>query len=208
MLIYVPLPFIARFIDDPAIEPALNNLFGDDSWKEAKGQAGKRAALILHRVFLEKVRKAAGFAASFEVDASAGKGWSGYTLYFGTGNVVGLERMKEAMWRVDTAGGTGFAYSDNPDQMTIFGSEPDLRQLEDQLRARFGTEEFTIEEAWRYTAIATGFAPRMHLKEKTLRVAEVADRLDARQPGNPKRRRGTYPDGTVLRFRPPASGAR
>lgn len=208
VLIYVPLPFIARFIADPAIEPALNNLFGDDSWNEARGRAGKEAARILHRIFLDKVRRAAGFAASFDVDASEGRGWSGYTLYFGTGSVVGLERMKEAMWKVDPSGGTRFAYSNDPDQMTIFGNEPDLTQLERQLRERFGTEEFSIEQAWRYTATSTPFAPRMHLKEKTLKVAEVADRLEARQPANPKRRRGTYPAGTLLRFRLPTPGAR
>jgi three-Cys-motif partner protein len=200
VLIYVPLPFIARFIGETSIEPTLDNLFGDSSWKEARAVKGKAAERILHQCFLAHVRKAAGYAVSFEIDASIGKGWSGYTLYFGTGNPVGLERMKEAMWKIDPASGARFAYSVDPDQLTIFEAGAEVDKLESALRSAFGMDRFTIDKAWLFTTLNTPFAPRMHLKTRTLAVAEAAGRLEAKQPGNPKRRRGQYPPGTELRF--------
>jgi three-Cys-motif partner protein len=127
VFIYIPWPFIARFINTPAVEGALTTLFSDESWKAARGLSGHDAARTLHEIFLGKVRRAAGYAVSFEIDAAQGRGWAGYTLYFGTGNTLGLERMKEAMWRVDPAGGVRFAYSNDPRQMTIFDAAPDLR---------------------------------------------------------------------------------
>ena len=200
VLIYVPLPYIARFVNEASVEQALDNLFGDSSWKAARIATGKSAERILHELFLERVRTAAGHAVAFEVDASAGRGWAGYTLYFGTGSLLGLERMKEAMWRVDPAGGTRFAYSVNPDQMTIFDTAPDLDRLEAALRDHFGTDRFTIGQAATFTTVATPFAPRIHLKSRTLAIAEKGGRLEAHQPGNPKRRRGDFPTGTLLRF--------
>jgi hypothetical protein len=154
---------------------------------------------ILHRLFLNRVRAAAGFGLSFDIDADR-RGWSGYTLYFATGSITGLERMKEAMWAVDPVGGSRFAYSDDSGQLTMFDTGPEFLELERALRNRFGTREFTIEQAQRLTAVSTPFASRLHLKTKTLAVAERAGRLAAMQPGNSKRRPGTYPDGTVLRF--------
>lgn len=201
VLIYVPLPFIARFIRTSTVEAALDNLYGNSSWKDARTASGKEAETILHQRFLERVRRAAGLAIAFEIDAAPGKGWAGYTLYFGTSNPRGLERMKEAMWRIDPAGGTHFAYSVDPNQLTMFDPTPDLERLEASLRRHFGTKPFTIEQATLFTTLSTPFAPRMHLKSRTLAVAEKAGRLEASQPGNPKRRRGNYPPRTILRFR-------
>lgn len=200
VLIYVPLPHIARFIHTDTVESALDNLYGDSSWKDARAASGKDAQKILHDRFLARVRNVAGYGLSFEIDASPGHGWAGYNLYFGTGSPTGLERMKEAMWRIDPKGGTRFAYAVDTDQLTMFGLSPDLGKLESDLQTHFGTTTFTIEQAALYTAVETAFASRMHLKTKTLAVAESAGRLEASQPGNPKRRRGDYPPGTLLQF--------
>jgi three-Cys-motif partner protein len=202
VLIYVPLPFIARFIDQPELEPALDNLFGDSSWKAARTHRGRDAVRVLHDVFLRRVERAAGHAIAFEIDAAVGKGWAGYTLYFGTSSILGLERMKEAMWRIDPVGGSRFAYSVNPDQMTIFDAAPDLASLEAALRGEFGTMPFSIGAASGFTTLRTPYAPRIHLKKKTLEVAERAGRLEAWHSLKPKRQRGHYPDGTQLRFMP------
>jgi three-Cys-motif partner protein len=199
-LIYVPLPHIARFIGEASVEVALDNLFGDSSWKAARTAKGKSAERILHELFLERVRRAAGHAISFEIDATTGRGWAGYTLYFGTSHPTGLEKMKAAMWKIDPAGGTRFAYSVDPGQMTMFEGAPDLTQLEALLRGQFDDRPFTIEEATRFTTLSTPFAADMHLKRKTLEVAERVGRIEASTPGKPKRHIGHYTPGTVLRF--------
>lgn len=201
VLIYVPWPYIARFISEASIEPALDSLFGDSSWKTARVEKGKSAERILHGLFLERVKRAAGFAVPFEVDAARGRGWAGYTLYFGTSSVLGLEKMKQAMWKVDPVAGSGFAYAANPDQLMLFSATPDLGLLETLLHDHFGTRRFTIEQAERHTSIETPFAAESHLKTKTLAVAERAGRLEASHPLKPKRRACTYPPGTSIRFK-------
>lgn len=197
VLVYVPLPFIARFIHDPAVEPALNNLFGDDSWKAASEHRGKAAERVLHDIFLAKLEAAAGLARSFQI-AAGDRGWSGSTLFFGTGNLVGLRKFKEAMWAVDPLGGLRFADSTNPHQMVVF-DEPDFRELEAALHSRFGTDEFSVEDAENFVDLRTAFVATKHLRTKTLRPAEVAGRLTAFHP-HKSLRRGTYPAGTLLRF--------
>jgi three-Cys-motif partner protein len=200
VLIYVPWPHITRFLHTEIIADALTNLFGGDSWKAARAEKGKRAARILHNLFLAKVKRAAGFALPFEIDATVGRGWAGYTLYFGTSNTRGLEKMKQAMWRVDPAAGSGFAYSADPDQLLMFDAAPDLARLESALRDKFGTAEFTIEQAERFTTVETPFAAEVHLKSRTLAVAERDGRLEGRHPSAGMRRRCTFPPRTIIRF--------
>jgi hypothetical protein len=202
----VPWPFIVRFLHTGTIDAALTNLFGDESWRAALVAKGKPAERILHELFLDRVKRAAGgtgaagFALPFEIDAAKGKGWVGYTLYFGTGHPMGLEKMKQAMWKIDPAAGSGFAYAGDPDQLVMFAAGPDYAALEAALRDRFGTTAFTIEQAELFTTISTPFAAEVHLKRRTLEVAERAGRLDAWHTLKPKRHAGQYPPGTKLRF--------
>lgn len=199
VLIYIPLPFIARFVKEQSVEPALDNLFGDASWRRARDAGDGRAReRLLHDAFLERLQGVAGLARSFEIDAAGG--WSGYHLFFGTHNKTGLRAMKDAMWSIDPVGGNRFADSTNPGQLTLFEAEPDLGPLLAELRASFGTRSFTIEDAEDYTLLHTPYSPTKHLKKKVLAPAELRGDLEAMHPGK-KRKVRTYPPGTVLRFR-------
>ena len=50
-----------------------------------------------------------------------------YFLFFATQNIKGLERMKEAMWRVDPLGDFCFSDATDPNGLTLFGLEPALQ---------------------------------------------------------------------------------
>ena len=52
---------------------------------------------------------------------------SDYFLYFASNNRLGLAKMKEAMWKVDPAGGFTFSDATNFDQAVLFQPEPDRR---------------------------------------------------------------------------------
>jgi hypothetical protein len=108
--------------------------------------------------------------------------------------------MKEAMWKVDPVTGATFADSTNSGQLVLFVDMPDLTPLVSELRAHFGTREFSIEEAARFTLVMTPFVPSMHLKP-VLRSIEEAGHLTATHPMK-ARRRNTYPDGTLIRLTP------
>jgi three-Cys-motif partner protein len=198
VLIYVPLRFINRFLELPEQESALNALYGGDSWKEAIPLRGTERIRKLHDLFKESL-EAAGlkFVRSFEIITKNGR--TGYHLFFGTRHELGLERMKEAMWKVDPAEGQRFRDSTNADALVLFEPEPDIRPLRDAIIERFsGMDSFSIEDVLRFVLVETPFLPR-HVKKQILKPLEDAGDLEAVDPPL-GRRKGTYRGGTRLRL--------
>jgi three-Cys-motif partner protein len=198
-LTYVPLPFIARFVSDPKVEESLTLLFGGESWKAARDASPAERVTVLHGCFQQELLRHCAYARSFEIHPDRSRG---YTLFFGTRHVLGLEKMKEVMWKLDPAQGSRFTDSTDFGQTVLFEPTPDYRQLESMITAEFGLQEFTIDQAERFVLVNTPFA-KSHLKVHTLRPAEAAGRLVVPNASD-ARRRGTYPPGTVLQFVPQA----
>jgi hypothetical protein len=139
------------------------------------------------------------YVRAFDIMSSSGTN-AGYTLFFGTNNLErGLRRMKETMWAVDPVRGETFRDTTNA-QSTLFEDEPDLTRLRHALVERFGSTPFSVEEAERFTLADTPYIPK-HLKKPILKVMEADGELEV-VVAKPGRRRGTFPDGTVLRFTP------
>jgi hypothetical protein len=194
-LIYMPLPFITRFIGKDDQEAVMDRLFGTTRWREAIPLSGEDRKSFLHDLFRDELATEKGdrLVRSFEIPSAKG---TGYHLFFTTGHEKGLEVMKDAMWAVDPIEGKRFRDSTNLDQMVIFGDEVDTLPLRHALRARFGLGEFSIEQATSYTIRDTAYK-RGHLKTKTLKPAEkegVVEVVTARAKAF------TYPDGTRMRF--------
>jgi three-Cys-motif partner protein len=203
-LVYMPLPFVNRFVEREGQEPALTALFGSKRWRDALKHQGPARVQVLHELFQEQLRFGSSdrLVRSFEIPTAKG---NGYRLYFTTGNEKGLEKMKEAMWRADPLGGQ--SYRDTTDELVLFEPEPDTTPLLNALKAHFATRAFTIEEAERYTLLSTAYLPGAHLKRRTLAPAERAGELESQSP---RKRRATYPQGTrmssPLKRRPTRAG--
>ena len=193
-LVYMPLPFVNRFVGREGQEQALTALFGSERWQEALSYQGAARVQFLHELFQEQLcfGSSSRLVRSFEIPTAGG---NGYRLYFTTGNEKGLEKMKEAMWRADPLGGE--RYQDTTDDLVLFEPEPDTSHLLNALKAHFGGQPFSIEDAERFTLLSTAYLPNAHLKTRTLAPAERANRLEALSP---RKRKVTYPAGTRLRF--------
>lgn len=193
-LVYMPLPFVNRFVAMPEQREAMTALLGSDRWQEALKLRGKERIEFLHQLFQEQLRFGASdrLVRSFEIPTRDG---NGYRLYFTTGNETGLEKMKEAMWKADPLG--GMRYVDTTDELVLFEPEPDTSSLLRALRLHFGSEPFSIRDAELYTLLNTPFLPRAHLKRRTLAIAEKAGSLEVLSE---RARRGTFPAGTRMRF--------
>lgn len=199
VLIYVPLWHIARFVSETGIEDALDNLYGDRSWAAAREVGGLRQRIeVLAAQFEAAMKRTCRYVRAFEINEKTHN--SGYFLFFGTNDLTGLSKMKYAMWKVDPVEGQRFVDNTDMKQTVMFGSEPDYECLLGMLRAHFGTRAFSIEDAELYTLVGTPFREDAHLKRKTLAPAERAGTLLAELSGR-NRKRGTYPEGTCLRFR-------
>jgi len=199
-LIYVPFPDINRFLTRAGQETALTSLFGGEEWREATKLSGHERLQFLHELFKRQLHEIAGltYVRSFQIVGSHAA--RGYHLFFGTNNKLGLHRMKDAMWSVDPAGGERFQDSTDPNALVLFQPEVDTGPLRDALLEQFGTRPFSIEEALDFTLLETAYRPE-HVKTKTLMPLEKGDRLEVVQY-NGKRRKNSYPDGIMLRFKP------
>jgi three-Cys-motif partner protein len=196
VLIYMPLSWVARFVSREGQDRAMTSLFGTDEWRRAVNLDGDERRRFLHDLFRDQVRDAGSrYVRSFEIHAGQG---NGYTLFFGTNHELGLERMKEAMWKADPIAGQSFSDSTNTDQLTFIEPEVDTSRLLNDLHARFGNNPFTIEEAERFTLLSTPHVPT-HLRRRTLAPEERGGRLEVLTRRD---RKGTYPSRTVMRFLP------
>ena len=150
---------------------------------------------FLHDLFRDQLlASGVRYVRSFEVRTSSGHG---YHLFFGTNSELGLEKMKDAMWKADAVTGTRFRDSTSEDQLVLFEPEVDTAPLLRSLRTKFAEKTFTIEAATRATLLETPFLPSGHLKRRTLEPEERAGRLEVLSA---RRRKYTYPPGTRMRF--------
>jgi three-Cys-motif partner protein len=196
-LVYVPMGHLARFVDHPDMTLTLDNLFGDRSWEpatEVTTIAERRQ--ILQDAFRARMRASCRWVRWFEITPE--RGGNAYCLFFGTNEKLGLQRMKDAMWRIDPVAGTSFKDSTTVDHPVLFEHKPDLSRLEQLLRDQFGGGEFSIEQAQDFTLTETAFRDNGHLKP-ALKAAESSGRLEVAK-AKPSRRAGQFPAGTTVRF--------
>lgn len=197
VLVYFPLAYLARFAGQAEFEPILNGLYRGEQWKQALAspefEARKR---LLHDLFLAELGKQVQWVRSFEITPAHEAGGNTYCLFFGTGSKLGLQRMKDAMWKVDPMSGQSFRDSTLGDHPVLFEQEPDLRPLQAMLREDFGTAWFSIEQAEQFT-LESPFRDNGHLKPR-LKVAETEGALEVERAAG--KRAGTFTPGTRMRF--------
>ena len=124
-----------------------------------------------------------------------------YYLFYATNNLRGLQKMKEAMWKVDETGEFTFSDATDPNQLILFEKEPRLEKLKQKILDRFAGKEATVEEVEEFVLAETAFR-ETHYKRQILRPMEQADPPELK-PINPapERRIGTYGQKTLrLRF--------
>ena len=124
-----------------------------------------------------------------------------YYLFYATNSLLGLKKMKEAMWKVDRSGEFRFSDATNPLQLVLIGHEPQYDVLTSQIIDRIQGRETTVEEIEEFILSETAFR-ETHYKRQVLKPLETSEppRLVAIDP--PARRRpGTYSDPSLkLRF--------
>lgn len=124
-----------------------------------------------------------------------------YFLFFGTNNLTGLKKMKEAMWKVDGEG--RFQFSDaanNPNQSLLFEVEPRYSLLKKYIVEQFAGKEVSVEEIERFVLISTPFR-ETHFKRQILKPMEEAKPPEIRVvSSNLQRRKGSFPEGTRVKF--------
>lgn len=183
VLIFLPLSFVHRFVGREGQDAALTSLFGCEDWRQAPDlQGGERRAFLLS-LFERQLaaNPSVAHVRSFQLRTHDG---NDYRLVFGVGHVKGLDLAKDAMWKVDPVAGTSYVATTESGQEVLFTPDSlvDTTPLLAELRSKFGTDWFTIDQAERCTRIDTPFRIG-HLRQRTLQPAEKAGKLEVQRPG-------------------------
>ena len=127
-------------------------------------------------------------------------GLTDYYLFYATDNLLGLRKMKEAMWRVDESGEFTFSDATNPNQLVLIGKEPRYDFLAKQLQDHFRGREVELSKIEEFVLAETPFR-ETHYK-RVLKALEFSNPPSLNVVEGPKdRRRGTFPSPSMrLRF--------
>lgn len=183
VLFFLPLSFVHRFVGREGQDAALNSLFDSDQWREAIHLDGKERSRFLLELFERQLGKGPNIKHVRSFQLRTGDG-NDYRLVFGLGHMKGLELAKDAMWRVDPVSGTSYTATTEAGQEILFaqGDLVDTAPLLRELRARFGTGWYSIDQAVECTLIDTPFKEG-HLRQRTLQPAERDGVLEVERPG-------------------------
>ena len=121
-----------------------------------------------------------------------------YAIFFGTQHLEGCDKMKQAIWKVAPFGNYRFQ-SGQQEQLT-FGTElVDFGLLQQSLVDEFGCDNWImIESLEEFVKSDHTQFHSSHLKTSTLKPMESKGQLEVR--AGSRKKSGTYPKGTVLRF--------
>ena len=189
---------INRFKEESRLAPHLDDLFGCSEWRGGlEIPDGKQRKNFFYDLYKECLRNSgAKYVLHFELYKAERLI---YAIFFATQDTKGCDVMKKAMWKTAPFGDFKFK-SGMANQLTL-GIEPaDFTPLREALHTEFGQNRWvTIEDVEEFVMTDKTEFHTGHLRRKTLAPMEKAGELEVRS-SNPKRRRGSFKEGTQLRF--------
>ena len=194
---------ISRFLTLPGDVRAskLDNLFGTGKWRdcmESKNEK-ERISKLLAIYATELKSHGVKHVKMFEMDNT--KDRPIYSLVFATNHHKGLEVMKDAMATVDKTFEFRFSDAIDPRQTRLYQFDDDNAwQLgaSRMLHANFRGMKATIEEIKHYILIDTPYIYRSGI----LKLLEKDDPPKIKVVTQNKRRKDTYPGGSMITFAP------
>ena len=197
--VYVSMMYreINRFLDHANFEHHLHDLFGCPDWERAKDiPDSSQRKDFLFELYKTQLRNS-GAKQVLHFELYEGNSLV-YAIFFGTQNLDGCDKMKQAIWKVAPFGDFKFKSGLN-DQLTFGTNVVDFNILKAELTDAFGFGNWvTIENIMDFMKSDKTMFTSSHLKTQTLKPMEGKGQLEVRAAS--RRRAGTYPKGTTLRF--------
>ncbi len=192
---------INRFLLEPDHAVTFDKLFGTPEWRDAINPSSSPDERVkaIHDLYLKQLKTVGKYARSFQMINMGNR--VDYFLFFVTNNPLGLQRMKESMWKVDPTGEFQFSdLTDASNQFVLsFAATPNFEPLRKMIVEKFGEVEVEIRDLEQWVVTGTPFLPK-HLRKPILEPMEDEGAVSIVR-AKPGRKRHTFPEGTVLRFR-------
>jgi hypothetical protein len=118
-----------------------------------------------------------------------------YYLFYATNELLGLKKMKEAMWKADESGEFRFTDATDPNQLVLFEKAPNLPALQARVIAEFSGREASINDIEKFVLVETAFR-ETHYKG----ILKALERTGQMKIVNaaPGRKIGTFPDPQIV----------
>lgn len=183
---------VNRFISTPGQADNFDALFGAEIWREFINLSDpEERKQKFHNLYKRQLQSSAGvkYVRSFEMKNAGNR--TEYYLFYATNSLLGLKKMKEAMWKVDPSGDYTFSDATNFNQLMLFSDEPRLEILKAQIINNFQGKEATIQEIEEFVITETAFR-ETHYKDVLKEIEQSNPAGLAVISPLPTRRRGTY----------------
>ena len=190
---------IIRNIPNTTESEKLDRFFGTKEWRKANKMNGNSKKAFLHDLYMKQLhdldrdgKKEETLVRSFEMIDQQNK--TSYFLFYVTKNILGLAKMKEAMWNIDKTG--NFVFSDNTDpRQTVLFTLDETNILENQIISHFRGKEISISEIEQFVVSKTAFLAT-HYKG----VLKNLEEKGFLKSLTPRKKKLTYPPGTIIKI--------
>ncbi|WP_158318948.1 three-Cys-motif partner protein TcmP [Robertmurraya kyonggiensis] len=166
-------------------------LYGTDKWKYCLNKPEK-----LTELYAFQLQDQAGVLYTRSFNVRNRKNAHIFDLIYATNNTLGLEKMKEAMWKADPLGNFQFRDITIPGQIVLFELEPDLSLLKKFLLNEFKGKQVSISEIENFVLLKTPYL-KGHIKNKTLVPMLKDDLISVLRPTGSK---SGFKEGTLITF--------
>ena len=188
--------FMNRFKDHPNFEPHLDDLFGCPDWRRGIDMPDGKARKDFFYGLYTKQLKASGAKHVLHFDLYEEHRLV-YALFFATKSDLGCDKMKQAMWKVAPFGAYSFK-GETLGQFSFGAQVVDFTELDSALTDEFGmNQEVSIESIEQFMYSDRILFHSGHLTS-CLANMERASALIVEK--SPRKRGGSFPPITVLRF--------
>lgn len=187
--------YLDRFLRQPEFESAANSLFGTDEWRESPSQDSRGRLTFLRELYQRQLEDVVGAKYVRYFTMLDKRKRPIYDLFFASTHPTGVDRMKEAMWKVDCSGTYQFNDATSPGQEVLLGRESVDMELVEMLFERFdGTSQM-----WRDVEESIRRSPYLVRKRIIKNYAKEHQEELTIKPEAGKRA-GTLSDRALLRF--------
>ena len=181
---------VNRFISHPDQTGNFTTFFGTDVWSRCASEVDpQRRNRCLHDLYLRQLLDSAKakYVRSFEM--SNQRDVTDYFLFYATNSLLGLKKMKEAMWKADESGEFRFSDATNPNQLILFEKAPNFAALQNSLVDAFSRKEVSIKQLEEFVVVKTAFR-ETHYKGILKSLEETGKLVAINAEAN--RRKGTF----------------
>ena len=184
-----------RFLSAEHMKGGRDSLFGTSDFSAIEAAAAGERIPMLVELYRQQLGDAAKFQYTQAFEMRRANETVAYYVVYATRNITGVEKFKDAMWKVDPSTGASFSDRNWNQGSLLTGSNVELNELQQRLIMDFRGETVQMERIEEYAILKTPYR-KTHLRV-ALRSMKERGSIHVTKPAGS---RGEFPKGTEVHF--------